>query len=50
MIDHGLRHYTEYHPDSSFWAFQAIGSASFLAVAAAFLAAAIWMVRRRTTA
>ncbi|RSM42925.1 hypothetical protein DMB66_54040 [Actinoplanes sp. ATCC 53533] len=50
MIDHGLRHYTEYHPDSSFWVFQAIESASFLALAAASLAAAIWMVRRRTTA
>ena len=50
MIDHGLRHYTEYHPDSSFWVFQAIESASLLALAAVLLAAAVWMVRRHTTA
>jgi hypothetical protein len=50
MIDHGLRHYTAYHPDSSFWAFQAIESASLLALAAALLAVAVWMVRRHTTA
>lgn len=50
MIDHGLRHYTEYHPDSSFWAFQAIESASLLALAAVLLGAAVWMVRRHTTA
>jgi hypothetical protein len=50
MIDHGLRHYTQYHPDSSFWTFQAIESASFLTLTAVLLAAAIWMVRRNTTA
>lgn len=47
MIDHGLRHYTEYHPDSSFWTFQAIESAGFLGLAAVLLAAAVWLVRRR---
>lgn len=48
MLDHGLRHYTEYHPDSSFWTFQAIESAWFLGLAAVLLTAAIWMVRRRS--
>lgn len=46
MIDHGLRHYTEYHPDSSFWTFQAIEAGGFLALAVVFLAAAVWLVRR----
>jgi hypothetical protein len=46
MIDHGLRHWTEYHPDSSFWTFQAIESAGFVTLAVALLAATIWLVRR----
>ncbi|GIE80516.1 hypothetical protein Aph02nite_64660 [Actinoplanes philippinensis] len=45
-IDHGLRHWTEYHPDSSFWTFQAIEAAGFTAHAAVLLAAAFWLVRR----
>jgi hypothetical protein len=47
MIDHGLRHYTQYHPDSSFWTFQAIEAAVFGGLAAVLLAAAVWIVRRR---
>jgi hypothetical protein len=46
MIERGLRHYTEYHPDSSFWTFQAIESAGFVTLAVALLAATIWLVRR----
>jgi ABC-type branched-subunit amino acid transport system ATPase component len=46
MIDHGLRHYTEYHPDSSFWTFQAIESLGFVTLAAVLLTAAVWIVRR----
>lgn len=48
MLDHGLRHYTEYHPDSSFWTFQAIEAALFLGLAATLITAAIWLVRRRS--
>ncbi|BEL03895.1 ABC transporter permease [Actinoplanes sichuanensis] len=46
MIDHGLRHWTEYHPDSSFWTFQAIEAGGFVALAVVFLAVAVWLVRR----
>jgi hypothetical protein len=49
MAQHGLRHYTEYHPASSFWTFQAIEAGIYLALAAALLTAAIWLIRRRTT-
>lgn len=48
MAEHGLRHYTEYHPGSSFWAFQAIESIWALGLAAVLLATTIWIVRRRT--
>jgi hypothetical protein len=46
MIDHGLRHWTEYHPDSSFWTFQAVEAAGFTGLAVVLLAAAVWLVRR----
>lgn len=48
LADHGLRHYTEYHPGGSFLTMQLIESAVFLGLAAAMLAAALWIVRRRT--
>jgi hypothetical protein len=47
LAEHGLRHYTEYHPDSSFWSMQAIESAWFLGFAAALVLATAWSVRRR---
>ena len=49
LADHGLRHYTEYHPAEAFWTFQLIESALFLGLAAVLLAAAVLVVRRRTT-
>lgn len=47
MLDHGLRHYIEYHPDGRFALFQAIESALFLVPAAVVLVAAVLVVRRR---
>jgi hypothetical protein len=49
LAEHGLRHYTEYQPDSRFWSLQAIESAWFLGAAVLLLAASVWLVRRRTT-
>jgi hypothetical protein len=49
LAAHGMRHYTEFHPASSFWTFQAIESALFLGLAAALLLATAWLVRRRIT-
>jgi hypothetical protein len=49
LAAHGMRHYTEYHPDSSFWGFQAIEAALFLGVTAALLVGTAWLVRRRIT-
>jgi hypothetical protein len=49
LADHGLRHYAEYHPTGAFWTFQLIESALFLTLAAVLLAAAVQVVRRRTT-
>jgi hypothetical protein len=49
LLDHGLRHYTEYQPNSRFWTMQLIESAWFVGAAAVLLAAAVWLVRRRTT-
>jgi hypothetical protein len=46
LVDHGLRHYIEYQPNSSFWAFQAIDSVWFLGTAAILLAITVWLVRR----
>ncbi|MEV4510373.1 transporter [Dactylosporangium sp. NPDC049525] len=48
LLEHGLLHRTEYHPDSSFWPFQAIESGLFVTLAAVLLAAAVWLTRRRT--
>jgi hypothetical protein len=47
LADNGLRHYTEYHPDSSFWAMQAVDSAWFLAFAVVLFLATALVVRRR---
>jgi hypothetical protein len=49
LADHGLRHYAEYHPTGAFWMFQLIESALFLTLAVVLLAAAVHVVRRRTT-
>jgi hypothetical protein len=49
MAEHGLRHYTEYHPAGSFWTFQLVEAGIYLALTGALLAAAIWLIRRRTT-
>jgi hypothetical protein len=49
MAQHGLRHYAEYHPASSFWTLQLVEAVIYLGLAAALLATAIWFIRRRTT-
>jgi hypothetical protein len=49
LAEHGLRHYTEYLPNSSFWTLQVIESLWFLGFTAILLTAAIWVLRRRTT-
>jgi hypothetical protein len=49
LAEHGLRHYTAYHPGSRFWTLQAIESAWFLGAAVVLLALSVWLVRRRTT-
>jgi len=49
LATHGMRHYTEYHPDSSFWTFQTIEAALFLGTAVALFVGAAWLVRRRIT-
>ncbi|MEU8075372.1 ABC transporter permease subunit [Catellatospora citrea] len=48
LAEHGLRHYAEYHPGSSFLTMQLVESAVFVGLAAALLAGAVWLVRRRT--
>ncbi|GAA1369688.1 ABC transporter permease subunit [Catellatospora chokoriensis] len=47
LAEHGLRHYAEYHPGSSFLTMQLVESAVFVGLAAALLAGAVWLVRRR---
>ncbi|GAA1027810.1 ABC transporter permease [Virgisporangium ochraceum] len=47
LAENGLRHYTEYHPDSSFWAMQAVDSAWFLGFAAVLVVATGLVVRLR---
>ncbi|MGH3877497.1 MAG: hypothetical protein ACRDSK_10735 [Actinophytocola sp.] len=49
LAAHGRRHYTEYHPASGFWTFQAIEAALFLGLATALFLATAWLVRRRIT-
>lgn len=47
MLDNGLLHRTEYHPDTNFWPFQATESAILLGLATALLTIAVWLNRRR---
>ena len=49
LVEHGLRHYTEYQPGGRFWSLQAIESAWFVGFAVVLLAGSVWLVRRRTT-
>ena len=43
----GFRQFTTYQPISRFWAFQSIETVIFLALAAALVAVAVVVVRRR---
>lgn len=49
MAEHGIRHYAEYHPDSSFAAMQLIEAGLYLGMAAVLFTGAAWIVRARTT-
>ncbi|MEV7594037.1 ABC transporter permease subunit [Streptomyces sp. NPDC089922] len=49
LAEHGLRHYTEYHPADRYPAMLVIECALYLALAAALFAAAAHLVRRRTS-
>ncbi|HYN94259.1 MAG TPA: transporter [Pilimelia sp.] len=49
LAEHGLRHYTEYHPASRFWTFQLIEAGLYAGLAGLLLGAAVWLIRRRTT-
>jgi hypothetical protein len=49
LAEHGLRHYTEYLPNSTFWSLQAIESLWFLGFTAVLLGGSMWILRRRTT-
>lgn len=48
LAEHGLRHYTDYHPHTTFWTMQLIEAGLFLSTAALLLTAAVWLVRRHT--
>ncbi|MEU6381021.1 hypothetical protein [Streptomyces sp. NPDC046909] len=51
LADHGVTgYYTDYHPASHFWPLQLIETGLTLAVAAAAVGAAFWLLRRRTRA
>jgi hypothetical protein len=47
MTAHGYRGYVTYQPASRFWAFQGIETAIFVALAAALLGVAFWVLKRR---
>lgn len=49
LATHGMRLYTEYHPASSFWTFQAIDAAVYVGLAAVLFIAAVYLMRRRIT-
>jgi hypothetical protein len=49
MAEHGLRHFSEYRPNSSFWTLQVIEAVWFIGFAAVLLAGSVWLVRRRTS-
>ncbi|MBZ3900864.1 MULTISPECIES: ABC transporter permease [Streptomyces] len=48
LADHGMRHYTEYHPASRYPAMLIIECSLYLGLAMALFAAAAYLVRRRT--
>jgi hypothetical protein len=47
LIQHGYTQLTTYQPDSRFWPFQWIEGGWLLALSLLFIAATIWLVRRR---
>src|SRR5262249_9565852 len=47
MAEHGLRHFTEYHPAASFVSLQLIEVALFAGLSAVLLAASVLIIRRR---
>ena len=47
LTQHGYTYWTRYQPDSRFWPFQWIESGWLLALSVLFIAAAVWLVRRR---
>ena len=47
MTAHGYRGYLTYQPASRFWVFQGIETGIFVALAAALLGVAFWMLKRR---
>ncbi|MEU1618902.1 ABC transporter permease [Streptomyces sp. NPDC005722] len=49
LADHGLRHYTEYHPANRYPTMLVIEIALYLGLAMALFAAAAYLVRRRTS-
>ncbi|RSS34041.1 hypothetical protein [Streptomyces sp. WAC08241] len=49
LTQHGLQHYTEYHPADRYTAMLSIETALYLALALALFTAAAHLVRRRTS-
>jgi hypothetical protein len=49
MLDNGYRPFIEYQPNGRFWTFQYIEAGLFVALAALFIAAAVLLIRRRTS-
>jgi hypothetical protein len=47
LIQHGYTQWTSYQPGSRFWPFQWIESGWLLALSVLFIAATVWLVRRR---
>ena len=47
LTEHGYTYWTRYQPGSRYWPFQWIESGWLLALSAACIAAAVWLVRRR---
>jgi hypothetical protein len=49
LSQHGYTYWTRYQPDSRFWPFQWIEGGWLLVLSVLFIAAAVWLVRRRAT-
>ncbi|PZS03260.1 MAG: transporter [Pseudonocardiales bacterium] len=49
MHQHGIANYVQYQPANRYWPFQLIEAGIFLALAVMLLAAAVWVVRKRTS-